>query len=67
MDASRSRHRITAEIIHTAPLRSTANDMRILSCQSLAHFDWGGIEGHGIAEYLHRLDQDGKPLIPVDV
>lgn len=67
VDESRGRHRITAEMVHTAPLRSTSNEVRILSCQSLANFDWGGISGHGVAEYLHRLDEEGKPLIPVDV
>lgn len=67
VDSQRGRHRITAEMVHTAPLRSTANQVRILSCQSLMNFDWGGLAGQGIVEFLHRLDEDGRPLIPVDV
>jgi hypothetical protein len=67
VDSSRKRHRIEAEVLHTAPLSGSANQVKYLSCQSLAVFDWGGLRGHGIAEYLHRLDEDGAPVIPIDV
>ncbi|MEO2167337.1 MAG: hypothetical protein ABGY42_04325 [bacterium] len=67
VDSSRKRYRIEAEMLHTAPLAGSANQIKYLSCQSLSVFDWGGVRGHGIVEYLHRLDGNGDPIIPTDV
>jgi hypothetical protein len=67
VDSARQRHRLTAEILHTAPLVGSTNNINYLSCQSLAMFTWDDSEGHGFAEYLHCLDEDGQPLIPIDV
>jgi hypothetical protein len=67
VDSSRERYRIEAEMLHTAPLAGSANQVKYLSCQSLSVFDWGGVRGHGIVEYLHRLDGNGDPIIPTDV
>jgi len=67
VDSSRQRHRLNAEILHTAPLVGSTNNVSYLSCQSLAVFTWDDLVGHGFAEYLHCLDDQGQPLIPIDV
>ncbi|MFP6665579.1 MAG: hypothetical protein VCC00_15410 [Deltaproteobacteria bacterium] len=67
VDSSRKRHRIEVEMLHTAPLAGSANQVKYLSCQSVSVFSWGDLRGHGIVEYLHRLDENGAPIIPTDV
>ena len=34
--------------------------------EGLARFSCEGRVGHGIVEYLHQLDADGRPTVPVE-
>ena len=67
VDSARKRHRLTAQVLHTAPLVGSTNNVSYMSCQSLTVFTWDDLEGYGFAEYLHTLDENGNPLIPTDV
>jgi hypothetical protein len=67
VDSSRERHRLTAKVLHTAPLVGSTNNLSYMSCQSLTAFSWDDLEAYGFAEYLHTLDENGDPLIPTDV
>jgi hypothetical protein len=34
--------------------------------EGLARWTYGGLSGYGIAEYLHQLDHDGRPRVPIE-
>ena len=34
--------------------------------EGLTRWEHEGLTGHGVAEYLHQLDDDGHPLVPVE-
>ena len=34
--------------------------------EGLAKWTYNGQEGYGISEYLHQLDADAKPIIPIE-
>jgi hypothetical protein len=38
---------------------------RTVWLDGLARWSYEGREGYGIAEYLHQLDPQGRPLVPV--
>ncbi|MBM4265828.1 MAG: hypothetical protein FJ144_04330 [Deltaproteobacteria bacterium] len=58
-------HALTGEVVHLAPLPTVRGTVRAVVCTSVARFSWSGREGVGIAEYVHRLDAAGNPLLPV--
>lgn len=64
-DADGAAHEILAEVMAVAPLRRTRNQRETLVCEGLARFTYQGRTGYGIAEYLHQLDGEGRPLVPI--
>jgi hypothetical protein len=34
--------------------------------EGLARWTCGDLEGYGISEYLHQLDDDGRPVVPIE-
>ena len=34
--------------------------------EGLARWTYEGRTGYGIAEYLHQLDADGRPVVPIE-
>jgi hypothetical protein len=34
--------------------------------EGLARWTYEGRTGYGISEYLHQLDEDGLPLVPIE-
>jgi hypothetical protein len=65
-DAESRRHVIAGELLNVAPLPQSRNGRKTLVCEGLARFRYEGREGYGIAEYLHQIDGDGQPLVPVE-
>ncbi len=56
---------VSASILQIAPLPTVRGAVRVVVCSSVASFAWGARRGIGVAEYLHRLDESGQPLLPV--
>jgi hypothetical protein len=65
-DAEARRHEIEGELLHVAPLPNVRNGRATMVCEGLARYRYEGRTGHGIAEYLHQLDEHGQPLVPVE-
>lgn len=59
------RHEITGEVASLAPLPGFRGRRENVLCVAVARAQWAGAAGFGFAEYLHRLDADGRPLAPV--
>ena len=55
-------HELRADVLRVAPHRM---DRGILN-EGLARWTYEGRTGWGISEYLHTLDEDGKPTIPIE-
>ena len=55
-------HELRADVVRVAPHRM---DRGILN-EGLARWTYEGRTGWGISEYLHTLDESGKPNIPIE-
>ena len=61
--------RVTAlrgDVLRVASIAHEAGDRRTIVNEGLARWTGEGLEGHGIAEYLHQLDGAGRPLVPIE-
>ena len=65
-DGRGRRHALHGELLRVAPVAHQLGDRRTLLNEGLARWTYEGREGHGIAEYLHQLDADGRPLVPIE-
>jgi hypothetical protein len=55
---------LTGDVLRVAPLPlHESQGMAVL--EGLVQWHGDGLEGHGIAEYAHLLDSDGRPVVPV--
>jgi hypothetical protein len=59
-------HEIHGEILHVAPMPIARGTIRAIVCDSVVRFRWNDREGHGFAEYVHRLNGAGQPVAPLD-
>jgi hypothetical protein len=59
-------HELDAEILRVAGLPQRHGERRTLVNEGLARWTYEGRTGYGIAEYLHQLDDDDRPLVPVE-
>jgi hypothetical protein len=55
-------HELHGEVFRLAPRASTGTIVN----EGLARWTYQGLPGYGIAEYLHQLDADGRPRVPVE-
>jgi hypothetical protein len=60
------RHRLRGDLlrVYGVPHRTGERDTVVL--EGLARWEYDGRVGYGIAEYLHQLDGDGRPLVAID-
>ena len=65
-DARGRRHALHADVLRVAPVAHEIGGRRTLINEGLARWTYEGREGFGIAEYLHQLDADGRPLVAVE-
>jgi len=59
-------HGLRGELLRVAPLRSERDGAVTLVNEGLARWTCDGRVGYGIAEYLHQLDPEGRPRVPVE-
>jgi len=59
-------HELRADILRVAGLPQRHGERRTLVNEGLARWTYDGRTGYGISEYLHQLDDDGAPLVPIE-
>jgi hypothetical protein len=59
-------HELRADVVRVAPHRMDQGNGGSLLNEGLARWTYEGRTGWGISEYLHTLDADGHPRIPIE-
>jgi hypothetical protein len=59
-------HALRGELLRVAPLPSERDGKKTLVNEGLARWTCEDRTGYGIAEYLHQLDANGRPVTPID-
>ncbi len=59
-------HELRADVVRVAPHRMQQEGGGSLLNEGLARWTYDGRTGWGISEYLHTLDADGNPKIPIE-
>ena len=59
-------HELRADVVRVAPHRMQHGDGGSLLNEGLARWTYEGRSGWGISEYLHTLDAQGQPKIPIE-
>src|SRR5206468_1982431 len=54
------------DLLRVAPVAHAVGGRRTLINEGLARWTYEGRTGYGIAEYLHQLDADGRPVVPIE-
>ena len=66
VDKAGRSHELRGDVLRVAPLpRKGAEGVTIVN-EGLARWTYEGRTGSGIAEYLHQLDADGRPVVPIE-
>lgn len=65
-DANGRVHTLRGDVQRVAPVAHEVGGRRTVINEGLARWTGEGHEGWGIAEYLHQLDQEGRPLVPIE-
>ncbi len=65
-DARGRRHALHGALLRVAPVAHQLGERRTLLNEGLARWTYEGRTGYGIAEYLHQLDEGGRPLVPIE-
>jgi hypothetical protein len=55
-------HELRGDLLRVAPVGRTGTVVN----EGLARWTYEGRTGYGIAEYLHQLDDAGRPLVPIE-
>ncbi len=59
-------HELDAEILRVSPGRAGVKPNTTIVNEGLARWHYNGAVGYGISEYLHQLDADAHPVVPVE-
>ncbi|HEX6310627.1 MAG TPA: hypothetical protein VF152_03295 [Acidimicrobiia bacterium] len=64
-------HDLRADVIRVAPALHDRDGRRTVVYEGLARWSYLGDDGHersghGISEYLHQLDDQGRPVVPIE-
>jgi hypothetical protein len=59
-------HALDAEILRVSPGAAGVKPNTTIVNEGLARWHYNGAVGYGISEYLHQLDADAKPVIPIE-
>lgn len=65
-DARGRVHALSGDVLRVAPVAHEVGGRRTIINEGLARWTGEGREGHGIAEYLHQLDTEGRPLVAIE-
>jgi hypothetical protein len=59
-------HELRADVMRVAPAVSERGGKRTIVNEGLARWSYEGRTGYGISEYLHQLDQAGRPVFRIE-
>lgn len=59
-------HELRGEVLRVYGVPHRTGERRTIVNEGLARWTYEGRTGHGIAEYLHQLDDAGRPLVPIE-
>ena len=59
-------HELKAELLRVDPGRSGVRPNTTIVNEGLARWTYEGKTGYGIAEYLHQLDENAQPRVPIE-
>lgn len=59
-------HELHATILRVVPGRAGARPDTTVVNEGLARWEYDGRVGYGISEYLHQLDGNARPVVPID-
>src|SRR5437762_500340 len=59
-------HALRGDLLRVARVAHAVGGRRTLIHEGLARWTYEGRTGYGIAEYLHQLDADGRPVVPIE-
>ena len=59
-------HELRADLLRVAPARQERDGRGTVVNEGLARWSYESLTGHGIAEYLHQLDDAGRPVVPIE-
>jgi hypothetical protein len=59
-------HELRGDLLRVAPLPRRGPNGVTLVNEGLARWTYDGRTGYGIAEYLHQLDEGGRPVVAID-
>ena len=65
-DAGGRVHVLRGDVLRIAPVPHEVGGRRTILNEGLARWTYEGREGFGIAEYLHQLDAEGRPVVPIE-
>jgi hypothetical protein len=59
-------HELDAEILRVSPGPAGVKPNTTIVNEGLARWHYNGATGYGISEYLHQLDADARPVVPIE-
>ena len=59
-------HQLDAELLRVEPGAAGVRPNTTIVNEGLARWTYEGRVGHGISEYLHQLDADGRPVVAIE-
>lgn len=59
-------HALRADVLRVYGVPHKTGDRWTVVNEGLARWTYEGRVGHGISEYLHQLDEQGRPLVPIE-
>jgi hypothetical protein len=59
-------HELRGDIMRVYGVPHRTGERRTVVNEGLARWTYEGRVGHGISEYLHQLDDEGRPLVPIE-
>ena len=65
-DKSGRTHELEAEILRVEPGRAGVRPGTTIVNEGLARWTYEGRTGTGISEYLHQLDDQARPVVPIE-
>jgi hypothetical protein len=65
-DKTGRRHDLRADLLRVDPGSAGIAPKRSIVNEGLARWTYEGRVGYGISEYLHQLDDNARPLVPIE-
>ena len=59
-------HQLDAEVLRVSPGPAGVKPNTTIVNEGLARWTYEGRTGYGISEYLHQLDGDARPVVPIE-